>query len=406
MPAVTGAVRQATEADAEAIVALAVEAFGESDGPAVRAYHRFGEGVAMWAVVDDGDRVVSASARIPHTFSLDGVELPGSQIEYVATAAGHRRQGLVRAQFEHHHARAAAGGELIQFIGGIPYLYRRFGYGYGLDHPLLFLPDETLLARQMASSGSPPLVRDATPDDLDALLALESRRPEAGIRTVRDRARWQLHLDLAASSPFEHLLVTERSGRVTGWARLHHRPEERQLHLLPSVCAEPGALTALVHAALDLAEDSVLVLYDSTDPLVRAELRAIGSSLVYDLGIYARVADPVALLQRLQPVLSARLAASPDAGRSGELAISLYTSGVRIAFEQGEVVGVDRAPAVEDPTTEQGVGVAPDWFPALVLGRWGATSLAERVDDVLLGRHRELMEVFFPRRPADVAGDF
>lgn len=257
MPAVTGAVRQATEADAEAIVALAVEAFGDSDGPAVRTYQRFAGGVGMWAVVDEGDRVVSASARIPHTFRLDGVELPGSQIEHVATAAGHRRQGLVRAQFEHHHARATADGELIQFIGGIPYLYRRFGYGYGLDHPLLFLPDETLLARQMASSGSPPLVRDATPDDLDALLALESRRPEAGIRTVRDRARWQLHFDLAASGPFERLLVTERSGRVTGWARLHHRPEERQLHLLPSVCAEPGALTALVHAALDLAEDSV-----------------------------------------------------------------------------------------------------------------------------------------------------
>lgn len=79
---------------------------------------------------------------------------------------------------------------------------------------------------------------------------------------------------------------------------------------------------------------------------------------------------------------------------------------MRIAFEKGEVVGVDRAPAVEDPTVVQGVGIAPDWFPALVLGRWGATSLAERVNDVLLGRHRELMEVFFPRRPADVAGDF
>ncbi|WP_334145144.1 GNAT family N-acetyltransferase, partial [Rhabdothermincola sp.] len=352
----TGAVRQATEADAEAIVALAVEAFGESDGPAVRAYQGFGEGVAMWTVVDDGGRVVSASARIPHTFSLDGVELPGSQIEYVATAASHRRQGLVRAQFEHHHARAAAEGELIQFIGGIPYLYRRFGYGYGLDHPLLFLTDETRLARQVSSSGSPPQVRDATPDDLDDLLALETRRPDEGIRTVRDRARWQLHLDLAASGPFEHLLVSECGGRITGWARLHHRPEERQLHFLPSVCAEPGALPALVRAGLALAGDSVLVIYDSTDPLVHAELRTIGSSLVYDLGIYARVADPVAMLQRLQPVLSARLAASPYAGRSGELAISLYTSGVRIAFERGEVVGVDRAPAVEDPAAEQGVG--------------------------------------------------
>jgi hypothetical protein len=51
------------------------------------------------------------------------------------------------------------------------------------------------------------------------------------------------------------------------------------------------------------------------------------------------------------------------------------------------------------------VGVAPDWFPALVLGRWGARGLAARVDDVLLGDHAPVMDVLFPALPADIATD-
>jgi hypothetical protein len=52
-----------------------------------------------------------------------------------------------------------------------------------------------------------------------------------------------------------------------------------------------------------------------------------------------------------------------------------------------------------------GVGVAPDWFGALVLGRWGAADLAARVDDVFYGRHHRLMDVLFPKLSCDVASD-
>ena len=44
------------------------------------------------------------------------------------------------------------------------------------------------------------------------------------------------------------------------------------------------------------------------------------------------------------------------------------------------------------------------YFGALVLGRWGAQGLAERIDDVTLGRRAGLMEALFPRLDADVVG--
>lgn len=104
--------------------------------------------------------------------------------------------------------------------------------------------------------------------------------------------------------------------------------------------------------------------------------------------------------------MSARLADSSYASRRGALDSSLHRSVVRLVYQQGEVVGVEPRPAAKDPTESDGLGFVPDWFPTLMLGRWGAIGLAERVDDVLLGRHRGLMEVLFPKRPADVAGDF
>jgi hypothetical protein len=70
------------------------------------------------------------------------------------------------------------------------------------------------------------------------------------------------------------------------------------------------------------------------------------------------------------------------------------------------VAAVRPAPGIEDPFAHDAVGVAPDAFGALVLGRWGAAGLEDRVDDVVLGRRRGLMEVLFPQVAADVVGDF
>ena len=49
--------------------------------------------------------------------------------------------------------------------------------------------------------------------------------------------------------------------------------------------------------------------------------------------------------------------------------------------------------------------MAPDWFPALVLGRWGASGLAERTDDTELGDHATVMDVLFPPLPNDLVTD-
>jgi hypothetical protein len=150
----------------------------------------------------------------------------------------------------------------------------------------------------------------------------------------------------------------------------------------------------------------MVVGFDSPGSVFGQQLRDLGDAFEYGLGYYARIPDPLAFLEMIRPILSARLSGSDLSHASGTLEISLYASGLAIDYDRGTVGEIRTIPGVEDPTDHDGIGVAPDWFPALVLGRWGAAELAQRADDVIIARDRHLMNTLFPRRASDVAADF
>ncbi len=412
------ALRPARHADIEAIVALEVAAFGPSDEPGVRAHLGDPASLADWVVVEDvaSGRIVSSCGLLAHRMVLDGIEFRGGQIEYVATDPDCQRRGLVRAQFDWHHRRSAARGDLAQFITGIPYLYRRFGYGYGLDHPLIRIPPPSMVEAAAADAGSAAVtVRPATEGDRAAIMGIDAERGAAGLRVERDRTAWDVIFAMSHDNAFEHLQVAERDGQTVGWMRTQHKPDDGRVYLLPSLVRadQPASTTlAMVAVARRDAGDDVLVVFDSPATAYSRHLAELtertelGGTLRHDHGIYTRVPDPVALLERLRPALSARLSSSRYADRAGELTISLYGTGVALGYDRGTVTAVRPVPGVEDPYADSGVGVAPDLVGALVFGRFGAVGLEQRADDVTLGRHRGLMEVLFPQFESDVIGDF
>jgi predicted N-acetyltransferase YhbS len=431
--------RSAEPADVEAIVTLETAAFGDSDGPGVRAHLSTPEALADWLVVTAPSsgpepRLVAASGLLAHTMVLDGVAFPAGQIEYVVTDPAFQRRGLVRAQFARHHRRAAERGDLALFITGIPYLYRRFGYGYGLDYPPIRIPVReadgsadpaaevpTNAARSSGTGADPRLaVRPARDADLATIRRLDADRPPSGLRVQRDDAAWQVATTTCADNRYEQLWVLERVDpglRVTavvGWFRTQRRPEDERLYI-PTAGIEPGepasSTMAMIRHAETIAGDDTLIVWDIPDTSYSghlddlARLGALSEPMQLGQGIYVRVPDPVALLDRLRPLLSARLAGTKYAERDDELVLSLYESGVALDLARGEVTAVRAVPGIEDPFAVGGVGIAPDWFGALVFGRHGAIALEARADDVTLGRRRGVMEVLFPKRPSDVVGD-
>ncbi len=56
---------------------------------------------------------------------------------------------------------------------------------------------------------------------------------------------------------------------------------------------------------------------------------------------YARVADVVAFLKRVEPALQQRLRGSAIGDYSGALSLSFYRSGVRLALERGRLTGIE-----------------------------------------------------------------
>jgi hypothetical protein len=379
----------------EAIVALSVDAHGESEEWGVRALLESpspGLGPGGWTVADEGGEVVSTLCLIPHTWRYAGVDIGAGQVEYVATKPGHRTRGLIRGQMAEVHEWSRARGDLVTWITGIPYFYRLFGYENAIGEGAR----RRVTTRVEMPNGY--TVTPAEPADLDAMRRLHAAAQRAAdLAQVRSDEEWQW-LFTYSRRWHEDPVVARRGGDVVAFGRVAHGSPTLPVMLRDVSAVDVDGARALAAHAQSVADERGLglLMRDRPSTAVSALLDALDAPVHSIPWLYARVPDPVALLDRLRPALSARLASSPLAAESGELVISLYRTAIALTYEAGAVVGVEAAAAVQDPEDERGVGVPPDRFATLVLGRYGAVGLETRDDDVTLGTARPLMAALFP----------
>ena len=391
--------RDATAADAEAIVELNGVVFDRYEGTAIRhLLQGGGYGPGDWTVIEDADgRLVSACTRFDQVLRFGSTDVPAAQIEFVATREEHRKQGLVRELFDVHHQRAAESGALALVITGIPYLYRRLGYGYAFDD----LPQYKVAQRPDAPEGwavETAAVADA--ERVTELLDTAQGRADIALRNSVERWAWLIG---GADNWDEHFRVVRRDGRIEGLARTQVRPDEGY-SATSGTATGIDAARALLADALELAGEQTPYLFARHDDPWDVVVREAG---VHDPAafnaIYGRIPDPAAFLDHLRPELSARLAASPLREESGELRLSLYSDGVILTYDHGEVTQVRRDPHPElDPLDDDNAGVPPDAFPALVFGRFTAEELQVRYDDAGFIADRALMSVLFPEQVVDL----
>lgn len=395
--------RSATPDDEEQIVALSLEAHGGQEAWGLRhVTARYG--IEAWTVVCDGDRVVSTCMLMEHEAEIGGppggsARLPIGQIEYVATDPDYRRRNLVREQFDAHHQRSTARGHLVQFIAGIPYFYRRLGYSYGVSYPTVHrLPGGALTAHGGWE------VRRAEAGDLPVVKRLHERAlAAADLRVLRHDDDWAGVVD--DRDNVNGLYVAALGGDVRGWMRFVCYPTDEICMVVQAGTTDLAAAEVLTGHAVELSGDLALYLLDRPgDPYGAFVRSAAFADLDEFNAIYTRIPDPVALLDALRPVLDARLSASELASTEGELVVSLYSRSIRLTYRHGAVDAIEWAPGVEEPDGVTSIGVPPDALDALLLGRFGASGLAARVDDVTLGRLRAVADVLFPPLVADVVG--
>lgn len=380
-----------------------------------------------FAVVEDarsGD-LVAATCLLGYTCAYEGIPFQFGRPESVATLPEYRRRGLIRAIFALIHAKSAARGQLVQGITGIAYYYRQFGYEYaanlGDEGLTVYFPEIPALK---ADAAEPYTLREAALDDIPLLCRLWARtRAGAALSTEIEEDYWRWAMagtHPEAEQRWRVYVIVEADGRSVG-----------ALTLSPGRVDEPGRRGAamvvsgpMVEAGVPLVRvvPSVLrgvrALAGTTKPRTpetpaagaitfhwgELALRgALGDTAfveaAHPYAWYLRVADLPGFLRHVTPALERRLAASAQAGYTGELTLDFYRGGLRLAIERGKLTGIEDW---QRPVWDAGMaGFPPLVFLQALFGHRSLAELRSIYPDVqAAGDATALLEALFPKRPA------
>jgi GNAT superfamily N-acetyltransferase len=364
--------------------------------------------------------IVSSLCLISQTWSYGGVEFGVGRPELVATRPDHRRRGLIRAQFEVIHQWSARRGEQVQAITGIPWYYRQFGYEMAMTLGGARMGYEPQVPRLKDGQAEPYHIRAAAEADLAFIAGLYERGSgRYPVACAWDEALWRYELlgKSARNVNRRTLAIVETpAGEPVGFVA--HAPHLWQGRLgMGTYELKPGVSWAAVTPSV------VRYLWSRGEELAAREPKArmerfgfwlgaehpayevLRERLPHELKPYAwylRVPDVPGFLRHVAPVLEQRLAGSPLVNHSGELHVSFYRDGVRLAFDGGRLAAVEPW----QPTVEKGGDAA---FPGLtflqlVFGYRSCRDLQYAFADCWTSGDgvQTLLDTLFPRQPSDL----
>jgi len=358
-------------------------------------------------------RIVSTLFLIGQTWSYSGVTMPVGQPELIATHPDYRRQGLVRAQFDVVHEWSRAAGQPWQFIGGIPWYYRQFGYAYCID---LLSPPIALLSATPPAQVAGYSTRAAVPADIPFLAEVSTASAaQPGLTCVRDADIWRLELARRRGAvPARDIVVIEQADgvggpRPVGYAAHHPRLRDglvslRAFELLPgrSWLEPAAALMTYFQEWLPTQPDGpgrgVRLWLPAGHPALRSLATRVGVGPPSSYGQYVRVPDLAAFIDRIKPVLEARLAESPAVGWTGTLSINLYTEALRLTIDAGRLTTVKRE---GPPESGADISLPREALLHLLFGNRTLEEMERTTADCRLGTDAGalLMNVLFPLMP-------
>ena len=422
--------RWGTPADAEGYANLAARSFkkshSEPDNQIVANYARDllsgthplcpPERVAL--VVDTSNHVVAAAALMDQPLMYAGIPLAVGRPEIVVSDTAVRKRGFIRQIMRWLHAKSAQNGDIAQAITGIEYYYKQFGYEWMIDFPG---GAKVLFAQLPALASDAPSVtlRAATTSELPQFIAMynaDRQRPNVLVTTPlsAEYLDFTMHHSVSSEGNLPYFIVDQHDhiigylliGKccwqgemdVRGWGLVagivwkdYLLPIMHALQsIIPVLHKKPGEE---VVTAATLMLDTSHVIY----PLLKSYL----PHTAVDLYVwYIRVADLVPLLQKIAPVLDARLAQSAFAGYSGTKQITFFRGGIALTWQQGKLTNVSHW---QRPVE---FGVANACYPPGIMAQqiFGWRSLSELrtlgPDIYADNETSQLLEILFPKTPS------
>ena len=367
-------------------------------------------------------KIVSCLNLISQTWSYGGIPFGVGRPELVGTLPEYRNRGLIRAQFEVIHQWSAERGEKVQAITGIPYYYRIFGYEMGLELQggrAGFLPH---LPRLKEGETEPYHIRPAVESDLAFIANLYAQAGERyRMHALRDEALWRYELTGADSLNVNRVeldLIETTTGDPVGFighpnfvwgammvAQLYEiKPGVSWLEVTPSVIRHLAAIGETLPPPTGAKEpfQSFGFWLGTEHPVYRIFPDRLPRQRP-PYAFYVRVPDLPDFIRTIAPVLEERLAASPIVGYTGELKITFYRSGLRLAFEKGKLSPAE--PYTPTPVGGSGNAAFPGLtFLQLLLGYRSLEELRYAFADCWADRDEVsvVLNTLFPKQASHV----
>ncbi len=366
-----------------------------------------------------GSQIVAAAGLIRHRWWFDDLSISVGTPEFVATHDDYRHQGLMTAVLQALHAHSQAQGETLQAVAGIPHFYRRVGYEYALERD--DERDFDLAAyRATADLATPYRVRRMTTGDIaQALSIYEQQRRGFLLTTAMDAVRWQYDLtghSAGSDIKMRHYSIVDQQDELVGYYKTWGDEGDdygaffiNELGIAPHASlprAFHAMCTALLrqHAQIAGGEapelETIKLSIGRTHPVYRA-LAPFLVQAKHPTSWYIRCNDLAAFLQQASAVWARRLTGSGGT-TSMTLLLDFYTHALRLRFDNGLLVAVDRA-AGEPQETEYSAQLPQPTFLKLLLGYRSLDELLYADPDVVLDdRTYTLLNRLFPKQPSRV----
>jgi len=367
----------------------------------------------------DGE-IVSSLCLVPQVWSYGGVKVKVGRPELVGTHPEYRGRGLVRTQFEIIHHRSAQRGQKIQAIAGIPYFYRQFGYEMALELDGGRVGYAGYAPTLKEGDTEPYCLRPARKTDLPFLVQVYKQTIRRYLVTcIYDEASWQYELfgrSTESVNRSELRIIETLGGELVGF--LAHPPHLWDTKLaITAYELMPGiswlAVTPSVIQYLQTTGETYAIR-DGRGRFEALTFRLGTEHPVYQVmpkglsivqppyAFYIRVPDLPDFLRHVAPVLERRLEASALIGHTGELKISFYRDGLRLAFEHGHLAEVKRwIPTGNDRGSAAFPGLT---FLQMLFGYRTLQELTHAFPDcrVQTDESHAMLDILFPKQASNV----
>jgi predicted N-acetyltransferase YhbS len=433
-------IRRVEERDREGLFAMHSEILAPRAGWDVRAVI---DGLwpigqrDLFLIAEDTNtgQVVSSLGLLQKTVSYGGIPFTVGVPEWVLTRPEYRRKRLIRAQMDIVHEWSEARGDRMQIIGGIPNYYRQFGYDMALDLDSARVGFKAYVPRLKEGEPEPVQVRPATAVDVPTILAAEDHaRQRYLVANIHDAAYWEAQIRRAHSDdPYRHAIaiIQTPEGEALGFLRHFmflngdHQIVATKMELLPGVswllvslpvvrylCAQGEAMAARENERNQQEKKKEFGTFNFWLGVDHPIYEVLDDKLPRRLGPYAwyvRIPDLPGFIRHIAPALEDRLARSVVPNHTGDLRLSFYQSGLRLAFERGKLIAVEPwrpSTGTGNNPTEPTDAAFPDLtFYQLLLGYRSLLDLKATRPDIWHEGDgaRALLRALFPRQVSELS---